>query len=478
MKTGIIFRLVGILIILFALSLTIPLLISLYYQDGAQYSFVKSIVIILVIGLIFSSFSSSDEKNLRTRDGMIITISSWLILAFCGTLPFVFAAKPLSFVDAWFESMSGLTTTGSTILVDTELLSVSLLFYRQFLQWIGGMGIILLAVAVLPVLGVGGMQLYRTEIPGPVKDTKLTPRITETAKLLWGIYIVLTIACTLAYKLAGMSFMDAINHSFSTVSIGGFSPHKENFGYFDSPAIQLVAILFMFLASMNFALHFYVWDRKSLVPYWQDPEWKFFVSFILLTLFGITLLQLPQITDGASLIATIFQGISVITTTGYTLNNYNGFSLNILFFLFAFASIGCCAGSAGGGIKAIRFLLLIKQGHRECKRVVHPHGVFNVRLSGNTVSDRILEAVWGFCSIYLVSFFIIMSLLLLTGADHLTAWSATIATINNLGPALGDAAINYADMGNAKKLILSFAMLIGRLEVFTFVVLLLPIAWR
>ena len=478
MKTGIIFRLVGILIILFALSLTIPLLISLYYQDGAQYSFVKSIVIILVIGLIFSSFSSSDEKNLRTRDGMIITISSWLILALCGAMPFIFATKPLSFVDAWFESMSGLTTTGSTILVDTELLPVSLLFYRQFLQWIGGMGIILLAVAVLPVLGVGGMQLYRTEIPGPVKDTKLTPRITETAKLLWGIYIVLTIACTLAYKLAGMNFMDAINHSFSTVSIGGFSPHKENFGYFDSPAIQLVAILFMFLAAMNFALHFYAWSRRSLVPYWQDPEWKFFVSFILLTLFGITLLQLPQITDGTSLIATVFQGISVITTTGYTLNNYNGFSLNILFFLFAFASIGCCAGSAGGGVKAIRFLLLIKQGHRECKRVVHPHGVFNVRLSGNTVPDRILEAVWGFCSIYLVSFFIIMSLLLLTGADHLTAWSATIATINNLGPALGDAAINYADMGNAKKLILSFAMLIGRLEVFTFVVLLLPIAWR
>ncbi len=478
MKTGIIFRLVGILVILFALSLTIPLLISLYYQDGAQYSFVKSIVIILVIGLIFSSFSSSDEKNLRTRDGMIITISSWLILALCGAMPFIFATKPLSFVDAWFESMSGLTTTGSTILVDTELLPVSLLFYRQFLQWIGGMGIILLAVAVLPVLGVGGMQLYRTEIPGPVKDTKLTPRITETAKLLWGIYIVLTIACTLAYKLAGMNFMDAINHSFSTVSIGGFSPHKENFGYFDSPAIQLVAILFMFLASMNFALHFYVWSRRSLIPYWQDPEWKFFVSFILITLIGITLLRLPQITDGTSLIATVFQGISVITTTGYTLNNYNGFSLNILFFMFAFAAIGCCAGSAGGGIKAIRFLLLIKQGHRECKRVVHPHGVFNVRLSGNTVPDRILEAVWGFCSIYLVSFFIIMSLLLLTGADHLTAWSATIATINNLGPALGDAAINYADMGTAKKLILSFAMLIGRLEVFTFVVLLLPIAWR
>ena len=478
MKTGIIFRLVGILIILFALSLTIPLLISLYYQDGAQYSFVKSIVIILVIGLIFSSFSSSDEKNLRTRDGMIITISSWLILALCGAMPFIFATKPLSFVDAWFESMSGLTTTGSTILVDTELLPVSLLFYRQFLQWIGGMGIILLAVAVLPVLGVGGMQLYRTEIPGPVKDTKLTPRITETAKLLWGIYIVLTIACTLAYKLAGMNFMDAINHSFSTVSIGGFSPHKENFGYFDSPAIQLVAILFMFLASMNFALHFYVWSRRSLIPYWQDPEWKFFVSFILITLIGITLLRLPQITDGTSLIATVFQGISVITTTGYTLNNYNGFSLNILFFMFAFATIGCCAGSAGGGMKAIRFLLLIKQGHRECKRVVHPHGVFNVRLSGNTVPDRILEAVWGFCSIYLVSFFIIMSLLLLTGADHLTAWSATIATINNLGPALGDAAINYADMGTAKKLILSFAMLIGRLEVFTFVVLLLPIAWR
>lgn len=478
MKTAVIFRLVGILVILFSLSLTVPLLISLYYQDGAEYAYIKSIAIILLMGLVFSLFSPHEGKNLRTRDGMIITISSWLIMVFCGSLPFIFISSPLNIVDAWFESMSGLTTTGSTILVNIETLPMSLLFYRQLLQWIGGMGIILLAVAVLPVLGVGGMQLYRTEIPGPIKDTKLTPRITETAKLLWRIYIVLTIACAIAYKLAGMDTLDAINHSFSTVSIGGFSPHNSNFGYFDNPTIQLVAIVFMFLASMNFALHFYVWKRRSLLPYWQDPEWRFFVVFVSLTLIGMVILFLPQINDIKSLTATVFQSMSLITTTGYTLNNYNGFSLNILFFLFAFASIGCCAGSTGGGIKMIRFLLLIKQGYRECKRVVHSHGVFNVRLSGATVPDRILEAVWGFCSIYLVSFFMIMSLLLLSGIDHLTAWSATVATINNLGPALGDAAVNYSAMTSSQKLILSFSMLIGRLEVFTFVVLLLPIAWR
>ena len=478
MQAAIIFRFVGVLLILFAISLIAPLLISLYFGDGSHYAFVKSIVIILLVGFLFASFKPSSNENLRTREGIIITIFSWLSLALCGSLPFILSEESMNFIDAWFESMSGLTTTGATIMQRIDIIPESLLFYRQFLQWLGGMGIILLAIAVLPILGVGGMQLYRTEVPGPVKDNKLTPRITETAKLLWSIYIVLTIVCMLAYKLAGMSYFEAINHSFSTVSIGGFSTYGDNFGHFDSPAIQLVAIVFMLFSAVNFTLHFYAWRLKSIKPYFDDTEWKFFIGCIVAILLAICVLWLDNIKDGGSLTATLFQSVAIATTTGFTLDNYNGFSINILFFLFAVSCVGCCAGSAGGGIKMVRFLLVIKQGHRECKRMVHQHGVFNVRLGNNIVTDRILESVWGFCSIYMMTFFIIMAALLLTGADHITAWSATVATLNNLGPGLGEVASNYAGMSAIQKSILSFAMLIGRLEIFTFVVLLIPMTWR
>lgn len=478
MQATVVFRLVGILIILFSLSLCAPLLISLYYHDGAHYAFIKPIILMLIVGSVLAYSSSGKERDLRIRDGIIITISCWLASTLCGSLPFIFAPRPLPMMDAWFESMSGLTTTGATIMENISTMPISILFYRQFLQWLGGMGIILLVIAVLPVLGVGGMQLYRTEIPGPIKDTKLTPRITETAKLLWSIYIVLTLACIVAYKLAGMSYFDAISHSFSTVSIGGFSPHNENFGAFNNSAIQIVAIVFMLLASMNFTLHFYSWRFKSLKPYWNDSEWKFFILCMTAILVVTVVFWFPNIDGADSLIAALFQAVSIATTTGYTLENYNGFHLDIMFLLFAFACVGCCAGSVGGGIKMVRFLLMIKQGHRECKRTTHQNGIFNVRLGNNLVPDRVLESVWGFCSIYMISFFTIMALLLLTGADHITAWSATVASLNNLGPGLGDVSVNYASMGNAQKGILSFAMLLGRLEVFTLVVLLLPITWK
>ena len=474
----IIFRLVGFLLILFSLSLVLPLIISLYYNDGAHYAFIASIICILLAGIMLATLPAHHRGVMRVRDGLLVTIFSWLSLAVCGSLVFIFAPQPLSIIDAWFESMSGLTTTGATVIERIESLPISILFYRQFLQWIGGMGLIILAVAVMPLLGVGGLQLYRTEFPGPVKDNKLTPRITETAKLLWVIYIVLTLACMFAYWLAGMTPFDAITHSFTTVSIGGFSTHSGNFGYFNSPAVQLVAIVFMLLSAMNFALHFHAWRLRNLSAYGNDPEWRFFVAYVVTILILAVAIWLPNISGGSDLIATLFQTVSIITTTGFTLENYNGFSSTLLLFLFIFACIGCCAGSTGGGIKMMRFLLLIKQGHRECKRVVHPHGVFNVRLGSSVVSDRILESVWGFFSIYLVCFAIVMGLLVLVGTDHATAWSATVATINNLGPGLGEVAGNYSSLGVAQKSILSISMLVGRLEVFTFVVLLLPIAWR
>ena len=471
-------RVLGILITLFCLFLAIPLLISFYFQDGAHLAFVKSMSITLLIGLLMWACSVSETRHLRPRDGIIITLSVWLAITLCATMPFLFMDQPLTFTDAWFEAMSGITTTGATIFDKVSVLPPSLLFYRQFLQWIGGMGIILLAIVVLPLLGVGGMQLYRSEIPGPIKDVKLTPRITETAKALWGIYLVLTLACILAYYLAGMSVFDAINYAFSTVSIGGFTPHDENFGRFNDPTIQLVACCFILLSAMNFALHFYAWRSKNLLPYIKNPEWKFFIAWIVFLLTLVLLISLPRLSGYDAVVAVLFQSLSIITTTGYTLSDYGGFSFSLLFFLFAFAVVGCCAGSTGGGVKVIRFLLVIKQGYRECKRVVHPHGVFNVRLAGASISNRVLDAVWGFCAIYLFAFFVVMSLLIFSGSNHLTAWSVTVAMLNNLGPALGDAAHSYAAMSQPVKVMLSFAMLLGRLEIFTFVVLLMPITWR
>ena len=471
-------RVLGTLLTLFCLSLTVPLLFSFYFQDGAHFAFFKAMLVILLVGLFLWGCSGGETRHLKPRDSIIITISSWLFITLGATLPFLFLDHPLTFTDAWFEAMSGITTTGATIYEKVSVLPPSVLFYRQFLQWIGGMGIILLAIAILPLLGVGGMQLYRTEIPGPVKDTKLTPRITETAKFLWVIYIILTLFCILAYRLAGMTVFEAINYGFSTVSIGGFTPHDNNFGHFTDSKIQWVAIFFMLLSAMNFSLHFYVWRRKSLRPYFTDPEWKFFVLWIFILLTFSVLISLPRITGYDSLVAVLFQSLSIVTTTGFTLQNYNNFPFGLLFFLFTFAIVGCCAGSAGGGIKAIRFLLVIKQGYRECKRVVHPHGMFNVRLANTSVSGRVLDAVWGFCAVYLFVFFVVLSLLLISGSSHTTAWSVTIAMLNNLGPALGEAANNYAGMSNPVKILLSFAMLLGRLEVFTFMVLLMPITWR
>lgn len=474
---------IGILLILFCLPLILPLLLSLYYGDGAYGGFFKAISVTLAVGMFLWAFSIRREVSWHTRDAMLVTLLSWLLLSFFAALPFIFIMDSLSPIDAWFESISGLTTTGSTVLRDINSLPISLLFYRQFLQWIGGMGIILLALAILPIIGVGGMQLYRSEIPGPVKDMKLTPRITETAKFLWLIYIILTLSCAAAYGLAGMSLFDAIAHSFSTVSIGGFSTYSHNFGQFgndDTNAIliQWVAIIFMLLSAMNFTLHFYAWRQKSILPYLRDSEWGFFMGWLGFGIVLALLLTLFQLRDFGSLTATIFQTVAIVTTTGFTLQEYSGFPFNLLFFLFAFAMVGGCAGSAGGGIKVVRFLLVIKQGYRECKRVVHPHGIFNVRLRKKVVSDRILEAVWGFCSIYLMVFFFIMAALLACGVDHLTAWSATLATINNLGPGLGEVAQGYADMTPIVKLILAISMLVGRLEIFTVAVLLLPITWR
>ncbi|MEX1215871.1 TrkH family potassium uptake protein, partial [Saccharospirillum sp.] len=372
------------------------------------------------------------------------------------------------------------TTTGATVVVGLDSLPKSLLFYRQQLQWMGGMGIIVLAVAVLPMLGIGGMQLYRTETPGPVKDTKLTPRITETAKALWYIYLALTIACALGYWAAGMSLFDAIAHSFSTVAIGGFSTHDASIGYFDSVAVEMVAVVFMILSVANFGLHFIAWRNRSLKQYLLDPEYRFFIVIMLLFvgLTTATLLLTQVYSPGESLRYGIFEAVSLLTTTGYGTADFATWPLYLPFFLILASFIGGCAGSTAGGIKVIRTMLLLKQGLREIKRLIHPAGIFPIKVGKRPVGDRIIEAVWGFFSMYIMIYGLILFALLATGMDFITSWSAVAAALNNLGPGLGDVTNHYANIPDLAKWVLCIAMLLGRLEIFTLLVLFSPHFWR
>jgi trk system potassium uptake protein TrkH len=475
-------RILGLLLMIFSFSLVPPFLISLVAQDGAAIAFSSAFGLTFGVGVLSWLPVRRMGRELRLRDGFVIVVMFWTVLSATGALPFVLADHPhLSITDAVFESVSGLTTTGATVITELESLPMSVLYYRQQLQWLGGMGIIVLAVAVLPMLGIGGMQLYRAETPGPMKDNKLTPRITETAKALWFIYLGLTIACALAYWVAGMSVFDAVGHAFSTVAIGGFSTHDASMGYFNSPLIDIIAVVFMLLAGVNFSLHFIAFRRQSIRGYWQDSEFRFYLLLLsLVTLFTVIGLYLTETYDDFedALVNGLFQAVSIGTTAGFTtaeFYNWPGFIAILLLFS---SFVGGCAGSTGGGIKVIRLLLLVKQGMREITRLVHPSAHIPVRIGAKTVDSRVVEAVWGFFALYVASFTVMYLALASTGLDLMTAFSAVAASINNLGPGLAGVGPHYAEMHDPGKWILCFAMLLGRLEIFTLLVLLTPAFWR
>jgi len=475
-------RILGILLTLFSVTLLPPLAFALWNDDGAANAFATAFGITLASGMVIWLPVAHVRREMRTRDGFIVVVMFWTVLTATGSLPFMLADNPhLSITDAVFESVSGLTTTGATVITALDQLPISILYYRQQLQWLGGMGIIVLAVAVLPMLGIGGMQLYRAETPGPMKDAKLTPRITETAKALWFIYLGLTVACALAYWLAGMDAFDALAHAYSTVAIGGFSTHDASIGYFNSPLINIVAVVFMFLAAVNFSLHFVAFRRRSPKGYWHDSEFRFYVLLlslvIVVTVLGLYLTGTYDDWEDA-LVEGLFQAVSIGTTAGFTtaeFYNWPGFIAILLLFA---SFVGGCAGSTGGGIKVIRLLLLIKQGLREITRLIHPNAQIPVRLGDKTVSTRVIEAVWGFFALYVASFTVMYLALAATGLDLMTAFSAVAASINNLGPGLGGVGAHYADMHDMGKWILCFAMLLGRLEIFTLLVLLTPTFWQ
>lgn len=474
-------RILGLLLMLFSITMMPSILLSAFYKDGAHLAFITGMSITFFTGFFTWLPVRHERKELRTRDGFLVVVLFWTVLSLFGAIPLYLAEDPhLSFTDAVFESVSGLSTTGATVITGLDSLPESILFYRQLLQWLGGMGIIVLAVAILPMLGIGGMQLYRAETPGPVKDNKLTPRITETAKALWYIYLTLTVLCALAYWVAGMSLFDAVGHSFATVAIGGFSTHDASIGYFDSAAIEMIGIVFMLISAVNFSLHFLAWRERSIRNYLLDPEFKFFIFLIGLTASSTVIVlwltetyELPM-----ALRQGLFEVVSVATTTGFGVADFSQWPSVLPFTLFLAAFVGGCAGSTGGGMKVMRVLLILKQGIREIKRLVHPNAIIMVKLGGRSVPDRVIEAVWGFFSVYLMLFVVMLIGLLATGLDQVTAWSAVGSALNNLGPGLGDVASHYGDIPDTAKWILIVAMLLGRLEIFTLLVLFTPMFWR
>ena len=482
MRLQVILNILGILLALFSTSLLPPLALSLIYSDNTTTAFLVAYLVTLATGIACYLPTRRQGRDLRLRDGFLIVVLFWTVLASFGALPLLLSNNPaMGLTDAFFESMSGLTTTGATVLVGIDDLPISIRYYRQQLQWLGGMGIVVLAVAVMPMLGIGGMQLYRAETPGPIKNSKLTPRITETAKALWYIYLGLTVACAIGYWLAGMTVFDAIGHSFSTVAIGGFSTHDASIGFFHSPLISAIASLFMIAAGMNFALHFLALRQRNFLVYLQDTEVRVFLGFLLLvTVLTCGVLWSTNTFSDATttLWLGVFQVISIGTTTGFTTSGFHWWPSLLPVLLIMMSGIGGCAGSTAGGVKVIRMILLYKQGRREINQLIHPSAFFPIKLGGKPVPDNVINAIWGFFALYIFSYLVLSLAMTATGADPLTAFSAVTACLNNLGPGLGAVAKNYAAIDPAGKWILSGAMLMGRLELFTLLVLLTPAFWR
>ena len=465
----------GLLLIMFGVSFSVPLFVAVLYEESLVTVFGLGMSILVVLGFLSWFFTKNNKQELSLSDGFVITVLFWVVLSVSGSIPFILFG--FSVVDSFFESMSGITTTGATVVTGLDDLPRSLLIYRQLLQWLGGMGLIVLAIAVMPLLGIGGGQLFKTQTPGPMSEQRLTPRITSTARALWSIYLVLTILCIFAYRFAGMSYFDAVSHAFSTVSIGGFSTHDLSIGYFDSVSVEVVCVIFMLLSAMSFAVHYSAMYRKQALKYFYDPELRFFVSLLITILFLVCLSLIVNNID-APVRKGLFQTVSIITTTGFLTDEYSTWPAYVSFMLLVGAFVGACSGSVGGGIKSWRVLIMLKHAYKQIFKIIHPDSVNTIKLGKKIVDSNVSEAVWGFFSIYIISFMILFLLVLATGLDFVSAFSSVGACLNNLGPGLGEIASSYADIPSTTKLLLCFAMILGRLEIFTFLVVLMPAFWR
>ena len=470
-----IINLFSILVLLFSFSYVFPIVVSLLFNDGSLHLFLPTFVFIGVLGLIGFFCTKGVQRDLSAKDGFVIIVMFWLVLSLAGSIPFYLSG--MSPIDSFFESMSGITTTGATVISNIESLPESLKFYRQLLQWMGGMGLIVLAIAVMPLLGIGGGQLFKTDIPGAMGEQRLTPRIQETAKALWSIYLGLTVLCTIFYTIAGMSFFDAVSHSMSTVSIGGFSTYDNSIGHFNNLTIEIICMVFMLLSAMSFALHYFSIYKSKSLKYFYDPELRFFVSILLIIFILALSVNALSGQSNLSIRELAFHTVSTVTTTGFGISDTSTWSFSLSFLLLIGAFIGACSGSVGGGVKSWRVMIMLNHAYSNIVKMIHPNSVVTLKVGTKSVDNNVATSVWGFFSIYVISFVILLMAVLISGLDLETAFSAVGACLNNLGPGLGLVSENYSEVNSFAKGVLAFSMLLGRLEIFTLLIILTPLFW-
>lgn len=477
-------RVLALVLVIFSGAMMAPLAVSWAIGDGAHGAYDDAVAVTLGSALFMWFLTRRHKRELQVKDGFLLVVLVWTLLPAFATLPLLFHFWPkLSFTDAYFETMSGLTTTGATVLEGLDKLPYSINFWRGELVWIGGMGLIVLAVAILPLLGVGGRQIFKAEAPGPMKDSKLTPRMAETAKGLWAIYAGISVACLFALKWAGMDWGDSVMHTFSIMGLGGFSTHDASFGHFDSVTIEAVTIFFMTLCGMNFATHFLAWRGRSARPYWFDPEIRWYLAAMYsgVLLVAVYLLAMGTYPDfWTALRYAAFNVVSIATTTGFANTDYNLWPLFAPLWMLFLCSFATCSGSTGGGIKIVRAVILYKQVFREVLRSIHPNVVRPIKLAGQPVPANIVYAVLAFGFIYMVTIVSLTLVMSFTGLDIVTGFSAVVACINNTGPGLNQVgpATTFAVLTDFQTWVCSLAMLLGRLEIFTLLVVLSPAFWR
>lgn len=490
MKYGNILKILGLLLMVYSATLWPPVLVNYIYNENEFSAFFDTFIALNTVGVLLWFPNRNSKKELRKRDGFLIVVLFWVVLSSLSAIPFILCGNThLTFVNSFFEAVSGLTTTGATVITNLDELPRSVLYYRNQLQFLGGMGIIILAVAILPMLGIGGMQLYKAEMTGVSKDNKLAPRITHTAKMLWSIYIALILLCILAYLLSGMDLFNAVCVAFGTVSTGGYVPHDASIGFYNSRTIEAVSIVFMLLGALNFSLHFVAFRDISFKAYLRDQEARTFFLYLCCCWFIISIslffYKLDELDPGFMynnfkdvLLDSIFHIVSMATTTGFVSGGFAYWPSFLPFFIFYIGIIGGCAGSTSGGLKIIRMLLLHKQGLHEIKQLIHPQGRFFVKYNDTILNNQVTNGVWGFMASYLAIFITLTLLLVANGNDFVTSFSGVATALSNIGPGLGGFTDNFAEADNFSKIVISFAMLLGRLEIFTVLVLFSPYFWN
>ena len=473
----------GLMLMVFSIAYVMPIVAALIYNDGTLIDFLLTMLWTLATGLLMWLLTRRYRGELSIRHGYLLVATMWTAMPAFATVPLLLVMNGLSFTDAYFETMSGLTTTGATVLTGLDALPPAINLWRHELSWLGGMGIIVLAVAILPLLGIGGRQLFKAETPGPMKESALTPRVTETARNLWLVYLSITLACIVSLKAVGMNWLDAICHAFSAMGLGGFSTHDANIGYFNSPAIEFVLMAFMLLAAMNFATHFLAWREKSLKLYLRDAEAVATISLILASCLGLTVFLWWQGTYPnfwTALRYASFNLVSIATDCGFSSTDFNQWPIFAPMWMLFLSCITVSSGSTGGGIKMVRTLILFKQAGREFRRLLHPTTVNPMKIGGKVVANNIVFAVLGFIFLYFMTVVTLTFALLISGLDFISAFSAIIACINNAGPGLGvvGPTSNYGVLNDFQTWVCTVAMLVGRLEIFTVLILFTPHFWR